>query len=336
MQNHIHQWQGSIRLKAKSANKTNYSVIHDTFNFGEYEELKETVVLDTWGDPHFGELRFKTKTKLAGLEEIRYLFNPGHNATDTENVFFFFEIQHVFFTTEKCMLFCNEDVYVNDLIEKNDENELDPFAINIICEFENKDNLGKTLRHLCRANKIPFWDQNFMVISGSESNTSGNLAVKGNIRLVYQQSFRYMCFQDNYYYKVILRTNRPAQNLDLHLIIQKLYRDFDMLFSHPRAGKLVEISTEHQARIFNNFISNDGNKNNTSFLIQHTLLMGSFIFFMGKIKFESAKNEIDVYDCCIKLSSSNNRLEQLCFSFDIKPSEYWNLEEIDLKKLINN
>jgi hypothetical protein len=78
---------GDTSLVINEIMASNVSTAAD--NFGEYDELKEAVVLDTWGDPHFGELRFKTKTKLANLDEVRYLFNPGHNLTDNENTLFY-------------------------------------------------------------------------------------------------------------------------------------------------------------------------------------------------------------------------------------------------------
>jgi hypothetical protein len=57
---------------------------------------------------------------------------------------------------------------------------------------------------------------------------------------------------------------------------------------------------------------------------------------MGKIKLKGVKNEYDFYECCLKFSITNNRLEQLCYTFDMKPSTYWNLEQIDFEKLLNN
>ncbi len=336
MKNQVHQWQGTIRLKAKNPNKVDDAIKKETYNFGEYEELKETVVLDTWGDPHFGELRFKTKTKLAGLDEVRYVFNPGHNVTDTDNIFFHFEVQHVFITDEKCFLLCNTDAYVRDFISKDEDGHVDPFGISIICEFDNENKLEVTLYKLCKANNIPCWENNFRKINGSESNSNSGIAVLGNMRIQYHKTVRYKYYQNNYYYKILVRTNRPKLSMDVHLIMQKYYRDFDMLFYDPVKKDLTEISTEHQVKTYNNFISDETDETGTSFLIEQTVLIDGYAFIMGKIKIKGVKNEYDFYECCLKFSITNNRFEQLCYSFDIKPSTYWNLEQIDLEKLINN
>lgn len=332
----IHKWHGSIRLKAKNVNHFEDILKKDLFSFGEYGELKETVVLDTWGDPHFGELRFKTSTKLAGLDEVRYVFNPGHNKTDTETIFFNFEVQHVFITTEKFYLLCNTDAYVKDFIVKDEDNHSDPYGISIICEFENDNKLEPSLKKLCRANRIPIWENNFGKIDGYESQSTRGASVKGNLRIQYHQTVRYKYYQNNYYYKVIFRTNRPKLSMEVHLIMQNSYRDFDMLFYNPIGKDLAELSIEHQVKDYNSFISDETEETGTSFLIEQTVLIDGYIFMMGKIKLKGVKNEYDFYECCLKFSITNNRLEQFCYTFDMKPSTYWNLEQIDLEKLINN
>jgi hypothetical protein len=336
MESSIHKWHGSIRLKAKNSDKIEDAIKSSTFNFGEYKELKESVVLDTWGDPHFGELRFRNSTKLAGLDEVRYVFNPGHNTTDTDNIFFYFEVQHVFITPEKCYLLCNTDAYVRDIISKDEEGHVDPFSISIICEFENENNLEPTLKKLCKANRIPFWENNFRKIDGHESHSNGGISVKGNLRIQYHKTVRYKYHQNNYYYKVIVRTNRPNLSMDAHLIMQKHYKDFDLLFQSPKGKELAEISTEHQVKTYANFISDETDETGTSFLIEQNVLIDGYVFIMGKLKIKGAKNEYDFYECCLKFSITNNRLEQFCYSFDLKPSNYWNLEQIDIDKLINN
>lgn len=336
MKNQVHQWQGSIRLKPKNPNQLDDAMKKATFNFGEYQELKETVILDTWGDPHFGELRFKTKTRLANLDEVRYLFNPGHNLTDSENTFFHFEVQHAFITDEKCFLLCNTDAYVKDQITQDENGNFDSFPISIICEFDNEYKLEQSIRKLCKANRIPCWEDNFRKMTGSESNSNGGIAVKGNLRIQYHKTVRYKYYQNNYYYKVIVRANRPNLSMEVHLIMQKYYRDFEMLFYNPVGKDLAEISTEHQVRTYNNFLSDETDETGTSFLIEQTVLIDGYIFIMGKIKIKGAKNEYDFYECCLKFASSNTLVDQLCYSFNIQQNEYWNLEQIDINKLINN
>jgi hypothetical protein len=336
MKNQVCQWQGTIRLKSRNPNKVDDAIKHHTFNFGEYDELKEAVVLDTWGDTHFGELRFKTKTKLANLDEVRYLFNPGHNLTNNENTLFYFEIQHVFITPEKCFLLCNADVFIRDFVYMNEDDQAEVYSISIMCEFENENNLESTLQKLCKSNRIPCWENNFRKIEGFESHSNGGVSVKGNLRIQYQQTVRYKYYQNKYYYKVIVRSNRPRLSMDAHLIMQKYYRDFDMLFYNPTSKDLAELSTEHQVEDYNSFTSDETEETGTSFLIEQTIIIEGYIFLMGKIKIKGVKSEYDTYQCCLKLSVTNNRLEQFCYSFDLKPSTYWNLEEIDIEKLINN
>ena len=336
MKNQVHQWQGTIRLKAKNPNKVDDAIKHQTFNFGEYNELKETVILDTWGDPHFGELRFETKTKLANLDEVRYLFTPGHNLTDNENTLFYFEVQHVFITPEKCYLLCNADVYIRDFVYRNEDDQAEVYSISIICEFDNENNLASTLHKMCKSNSIPSWENNFGKIEGYESHSNEGISVKGNLRIQYNKTVRYKYYQNKYYYTMIVKSNRPNLSMEVHLIMQKHYRDFDMMFYNPVGKGLAEISIEHQVKTYNNIISDETDETGTIFLIEQTLLINGYAFIMGKIKIKGAKSEYDFYECCLKFSITNNRLEQLCYSFDIKPSAYWNLEQIDLEKLINN
>jgi hypothetical protein len=334
----INKWHGTIRLKSKNPNTVEDLFKKETFNFGEYAELKEAIVLDTWGDPHFGELRFQTSTKLAGLDEVRYVFNPGHNTTDTENIYLYFEVQHVFITPDKCYLLCNTDAYVRDFIskDKDEDDPVDPFSISIICEFENKKKLEQILKKLCKANRIPIWENNFKMIDGHESHSNGGVSVKGNLRIQYHKTVRYKYYQNKYYYKMVVRTNRPKLSMEVHLIMQKHYKDFDLLFQSPIGRELTEISTEHQVNTYANFISDETDETGTSFLIEQTIIIEGYIFLMGKMKVKGIKNEYDFYDCCLKFSVTNNRFEHFCYSFGLKPSNYWNLEHIDIEKLINN
>jgi hypothetical protein len=99
---------------------------------------------------------------------------------------------------------------------------------------------------------------------------------------------------------------------------------------------LVELSTEHQVKDYNSFTSDETDETGTSFLIEQTVLIDGYIFIMGKIKLKGVKNEYDFYECSLKFSFTNNRFEHFCYSFGLKPSNYWNLEHIDLEKLINN
>jgi hypothetical protein len=169
-----------------------------------------------------------------------------------------------------------------------------------------------------------------------QQGRNGGVSVKGNLRIQYQQTVRYKYHQNKYYYKVIVRSNRPRLSMDAHLIMQKHYRDFDMLFYNPTSKDLAELSTEHQVEDYNSFTSDETEETGTSFLIEQTIIIEGYIFLMGKIKIKGVKSEYDTYQCCLKLSVTNNRLEQFCYSFDLKPSTYWNLEEIDIEKLINN
>lgn len=333
MKKKITSWEGTIRLRPKNPDTTVDILLRDYFNFGEYGELREKVIYDSWDDENFGELRFSTQTRLGGFEEVCYWFTPGGNRTDTAAIAIMIETQHVFCTPENCYLMGNINLfYDNEYGFGIEESRL--LESLFICEFENINGIKQSIKKLCKNNFIPFWDNNFERILGYQNDGSTNTSVLGRMRFNYLRTNRYLFYKDKYHYKVIIKNGKPAIEAETQLIMQKSYRDFDLLFQSPARNGLEEINSIHLSKSYSCMMLDETENTGPCMHIEQTLLIKNHLILMGIMRLKGQKNEYNYYKFSFRCIASDIALNQICFSFNLSNNEYWNLEEIDIDNML--
>lgn len=326
-------WEGTIRLRPKNPSLTVDILLRDYFNFGEYGELREKVVFDSWSDACFGELRFSTQTKLGGLDEVRYWFTPGDNKTDKPNISFLIEIQHLFITSEKCYLLGQANLVYHAEEEFSVADDL-IFGVSVLCEFENINGIQLALKRLSKKNYFPTWENNFKRILNYEWDSTAGTTILGCIRLHYMRTTRYLFHYDRYHYYVAIKKNEPRIECEAHIRMQKCYRDFDLLFQSPTRKELEEINSVHLSKSYSSMMVDETEKTGPCMYIEQTILLKNYVFIMGVMRLMGRKNEYDYYKFSFKCNSSDLALAQINHSFQISSNDYWNLEEIDIDTLL--